>query len=39
MKLISLVLMLVISTSLFSQQPVLTATEYLKKSKSQKTAA
>jgi hypothetical protein len=31
--------MLVISTSLFSQQPVLTKEEYLKKSKSQKTAA
>lgn len=39
MKLISLVVMLAISASLFSQQPELTKEEYLKKSKSQKTAA
>lgn len=39
MKIISLVLMLVVSSSLFSQQPLLTEEEYLRKSKSQKTAA
>jgi hypothetical protein len=39
MKIISLVLMLVVSSSLFSQQPLLTEEAYLKKSKSQKTAA